>query len=87
MDAWLREQDGFFDRSSSHAGAIAFVRYRRNVRSERFVDELRESKSVLIVPGEHFGMDGYVRISTGLEPKYLNAGLTRISEFVRETAN
>jgi aspartate/methionine/tyrosine aminotransferase len=42
---------------------------------------------VLIVPGEHFGLDGYVRISTGLDPKYLNTGLARISEFIHETVN
>jgi aspartate/methionine/tyrosine aminotransferase len=87
MDAWLQEQEEFFGACSSEAGAIAFVSYRRDVKSEKFVDELRESKSVLIVPGEHFGLDGYVRISTGLDPKYLNTGLARISEFIHETVN
>lgn len=83
IDAWLREQDNFFSLSPSEAGAIAFVRYRSDMQSEKFVDELRESKSVLIVPGKHFGMERCVRISTGLEPEYLESGLARISEFIR----
>ena len=31
-------------------------------------------KSVLIVPGDHFGMDGYLRIGFGDEPDYLRSG-------------
>jgi aspartate/methionine/tyrosine aminotransferase len=37
---------------------------------------------VFIVPGDHFGMDGYLRISFGLPPDYLRAGLDRIHELI-----
>jgi aspartate/methionine/tyrosine aminotransferase len=46
------------------------------------VNRLREEKSVLIVPGDHFGMDGYLRIGTGAETGYLKTGLERLRELL-----
>jgi aspartate/methionine/tyrosine aminotransferase len=39
---------------------------------------------VLIVPGDHFGMDSFVRISFGLPKDYLTAGLKRIGDLIME---
>ena len=39
---------------------------------------------MLIVPGDHFGMDHFVRVSFGLQHDYLVAGLDRIHELVVE---
>jgi len=66
------------------AAAIAFVRYQLDINSTRFAERLREEKSVLIVPGDHFGMDHFVRVSFGLPHDYLVAGLDRIHELVAE---
>jgi aspartate/methionine/tyrosine aminotransferase len=33
---------------------------------------------VLVVPGDHFELDHYLRISFGLPPDYLQSGLDRI---------
>jgi aspartate/methionine/tyrosine aminotransferase len=41
-------------------------------------------KSVLIVPGDHFGLDHHLRISFGLPPNYLRAGLDRIHQLIVE---
>jgi aspartate/methionine/tyrosine aminotransferase len=41
-------------------------------------------ESVLIVPGDHFGMDHHLRISFGLPPAYLRAGLERIRKVLLE---
>ena len=41
-------------------------------------------KSVLIVPGDHFGLDHHLRISYGLPPRYLEAALDRIHELIVE---
>ncbi len=43
---------------------------------------LIREKSVFIVPGDHFGMDHYLRISFGLEPDFLRAGLDRINDLL-----
>jgi aspartate/methionine/tyrosine aminotransferase len=39
---------------------------------------------VLIVPGDHFGMDGYLRIGYGDETEYLREGLTRLHDLLSE---
>jgi aspartate/methionine/tyrosine aminotransferase len=41
------------------------------------VTRLRLEKSVLIVPGDHFGMDGYLRLGFGDRPQHLRAALDR----------
>jgi aspartate/methionine/tyrosine aminotransferase len=37
-------------------------------------------KSVLVVPGDHFGMDGYLRFGFGDIPDRLRGALDRVSE-------
>ena len=57
------------------AGAIAFVRYTHPIRSSELTERLREERSVLVVPGDHFDMDGYLRIGFGSDPAYLDSAL------------
>ena len=38
---------------------------------------------MLIVPGDHFGMDGYLRIGFGDEAGYLREGLARLHDLAR----
>jgi len=66
------------------AGAIAYLRYHLDIGSLEFVNRLREEKSVLIVPGEHFLMGKYLRIGFGSNPDYLQQGLDLISSFLEE---
>jgi aspartate/methionine/tyrosine aminotransferase len=48
------------------------------------VDRLKHEKSVLVVPGDQFGLDQHLRISFGPPPDYLKAGLGRIDELIVE---
>ena len=57
------------------AGAIAYLRYGWPMNSTELVTRLRDEQGVLIVPGDHFGMDGFLRIGFGNEPDDLRAGL------------
>jgi len=66
------------------AGAIAFVKYRLKINSTELAQRLLKEKSVLIVPGDHFGMDGYMRIGYGPEKEYLTAGLSLIHQLINE---
>ena len=84
LDGWLECHEGTFELVPPQAAAIAFVRYHLEVNSTEFVDRLMHEKSVLIVPGDHFGMDHHLRISYGLPPHYLEAGLDRIHELIVE---
>jgi len=65
------------------AGAIAFVRYRAPVNSAALAERLRREHSVLVVPGDHFQMDGYLRLGFGMEPRVLEEGLARLGRLLR----
>lgn len=80
--AWLDGQGDRFRYASPDAGAIVYVSYRDAVNSTELVTRLRLEKSVLVVPGDHFGMDRYLRIGFGDEPSHLRAALSRVSELL-----
>jgi aspartate/methionine/tyrosine aminotransferase len=58
------------------------VGYDHPINSTTLVTRLREEKSVLIVPGDHFGMDRYLRLGFGEPPEYNRAGLERLKELL-----
>ncbi|HEY7499127.1 MAG TPA: aminotransferase class I/II-fold pyridoxal phosphate-dependent enzyme [Vicinamibacterales bacterium] len=64
------------------AGAIALVRYRHAINSTTLVDRLRVERGVLVVPGDHFEMDGYLRVGFGSNPAHLRESLARIGEML-----
>lgn len=82
LKAWMDGHPGIFTLHPPDAAAIAFVRYHLEINSTQFVDRLRQEKSVLIVPGDHFGLDHFVRISFGLPKEILEPALDRIRELV-----
>src|SRR5438874_8628964 len=79
---WLDGRGDLFSYAPPDAGAIVYVRYRIPVNSTELVTRMRTEKSVLIVPGDHFGMHGYLRIGFGDEPDYLRSGLDRVHEII-----
>jgi aspartate/methionine/tyrosine aminotransferase len=84
LDAWMEDHEGTFSVVPPQAAAISFVRYHLDVNSTELVNRLMREKSVLIVPGDHFGLDHHLRISFGLPPDYLRAGLDRIHQLIVE---
>jgi len=87
LDGWLESHEGTFTLVPPQAAAIAFARYHLDVNSTQVVERLMREKSVLIVPGDHFGLDHHLRISYGLPPAYLRAGLDRIHQLIVELQN
>jgi len=83
LEAWIRGHEDVFDYVPPLAGAIAFVRAGLPVDTAGLVDRIRIEQSVLVVPGEQFGMGGYLRVGFGSDPDYLMKGLERISETLR----
>ena len=81
---WMDSHEGVFKITPPDAAAIAFARYDLDINSSEFVDRLMKEKSVLIVPGDHFGLDNFVRISFGLPHEYLTAALNRIHDLIME---
>ena len=84
LQQWMDSHENIFSFTPPGAAAIAFVRYHLDINSTAFTERLRQEKSTLIVPGDHFGMDKFVRISFGLPHDYLVAALDRIHELISE---
>lgn len=82
LETWLRKQEGLFEFIPPQAGAICYVRYNLNVNSTELVNRLIQEKSVLVVPGDHFEMDHYLRFGFGAETEYLQNGLNRVGELL-----
>jgi aspartate/methionine/tyrosine aminotransferase len=83
LQEWLASHGNAFSLAPPQAAAISFVRYNLAVNSTALVEQLIHEQSVLIVPGDHFGLDHHLRISFGLPHVYLRAGLDRIGQLVR----
>ena len=77
---WMDTQEGRFRYRPPDAGAICFTRYEAPINSWEFAEKLRIEKSVLVVPGDHFRMDSYLRLGFGNPEKELLEGLDRIRD-------
>jgi aspartate/methionine/tyrosine aminotransferase len=78
--AWIDKRAPLLSHTPPEAGAIVFVKYHHAINSTSLADRLREEQSVLVVPGDHFDLDGYLRIGFGSESKHVSASLERIGE-------
>ena len=78
VGAWLDAHAGDLAWVPPEAGAIGFVRYGHDIGSTALADRLRQTAGVLIVPGDHFGLDGYLRIGYGGRAESLREGLARL---------
>ncbi len=84
LEQWMAAHGNTFSLTPPEAAAIAFVRYHLDINSTEFTERLRREKSVLIVPGDHFGLDHHLRISFGLPHDYLLPALDRIHALITE---
>jgi aspartate/methionine/tyrosine aminotransferase len=82
--SWLDSHGGLFDYVPPDAGAIVYVRYHHPMNSTELVTRLRTEHGVLVVPGDHFGMDGYLRLGFGEEAGYLHRALDRVAGAIAE---
>ncbi len=78
--AWVEEHGGVFRMVEPKAGAIAYLHYDLPVNSTHLMERLLKEKSILIVPGDHFGMDNFLRIGYGPPPEYLREALELANE-------
>ncbi len=84
LQDWLANQGNTFSLTPPGAAAIAFLRYNLAINSTELADRLRNDKSVLVVPGDHFGLDHHLRVSYGLPDAYLREGLERLHDLLLE---
>lgn len=84
LENWFSLQGGMFDYHPPKAGAICFARYNLKANSTGLVERLIREKSVLLVPGDHFELDGFLRFGYGPERDYLLAALGRVEETLKK---
>jgi aspartate/methionine/tyrosine aminotransferase len=78
IEHWMDQQEGRFRYRAPDAGAICYAHYDAPINSSDFAEKLRVEKSVLVVPGDHFGMDHYLRLGFGNPEDELLEGLQRV---------
>ena len=83
LEQWLKDFGASFTWVPPQAGAICFVRYASAIEGEDLVERVRAAQSVLLVPGEHFGMPGYLRFGFGNELPELREALTATATGLR----
>ena len=76
---WMDSQEGRFTYRPPDAGAICYARYHTAVNSSEFAEKLRTEMDLLVVPGDHFGMDGYLRLGFGPPTEELEEALGRLA--------
>jgi len=84
LQNWLTQHGSLFTFIPPQAGGMAFMRYDLDINSTELSHWLREQESVFIVPGDCYGMDGYIRIGVGERSDYLLAGLDKMSNAIQE---
>ncbi len=61
------------------AVSIWYTRYGPSINSTQFAETLRTEMDLLIVPGDHFGMDHYLRLGFGPPAPELEEALERLA--------
>jgi hypothetical protein len=84
LESWIHSHDDIFSYIPPVAGAIAFFRYKLPITSAALFDRLRRERSVLITPGDHFGVGRYIRVGFGYDVEYTLRGLARIDLTLEE---
>lgn len=76
---WVNTFDGKFKFIPPDAGAMAFTKYDWHINSSVLVEKIREEASVMLVAGDWYGMDHYLRFGYGATASVLEAALDRIT--------
>ncbi len=85
LEPWLEAQQ-CFDWQRPAAGAICLARFRAPVDSAALAERLRVEQSVLVVPGEQFGVPHAIRFGFGAPAAELRTALGRVAVSLQELA-
>jgi aspartate/methionine/tyrosine aminotransferase len=84
MRGWVESFGRLLTFREPEAGALCLVRYNSPTPSFELCERIRVNQSVLIVPGAHLGLEGFLRIWLGGRPEFLADGLRRIGLELRK---
>jgi aspartate/methionine/tyrosine aminotransferase len=82
VEAWVGSHADVLTCVRPVAGAIAYVEYDLPVGSTELADRIRREQSVLLVPGDMFGLGKGFRVGFGFDPEGLAKALERVSAYL-----
>ncbi|MGY5861825.1 MAG: aminotransferase class I/II-fold pyridoxal phosphate-dependent enzyme [Candidatus Thorarchaeota archaeon] len=80
---WLDERNEVFEYVAPRAASICFPKHNLSVSSLELTTRLLREKSLLIIPGEHFGIPMHLRIGFGYKEEHLRKGLALFDEMLQ----
>jgi len=83
LEEWLNEYSHLFHYARPVAGAIAYFEYDFPINSTDLINRLLKEKSVLLVPGDQFGLDKGIRVGFGYDIQKTLKGLVMMEEMIR----
>ncbi|HEX7247001.1 MAG TPA: aminotransferase class I/II-fold pyridoxal phosphate-dependent enzyme [Actinomycetota bacterium] len=84
LEAWLTSHDDVFRWVRPGAGAIAYATYDLDVESADLVERIRKERSVLLVPGDMFGLGKGLRFGFGFDIEHTMKGLALVDDVLAE---
>lgn len=84
MREWVDGFGGKLTFNDPDAGAIALMKYDADIGSVELCERVRVNRDVLIVPGAHLGLEGFVRMWMGGEAEFMKEGLARVGKEFRQ---
>jgi aspartate/methionine/tyrosine aminotransferase len=86
LEAWLRTHDDIFTWDRPDAGAIAYAKYDLPIKSLELAERIRTERSVLLVPGDMFGLKKGLRFGFGYDIEHTLKGLSLADDVLAEVA-
>ena len=85
VSTWMEQAADRLQWIPPRAGAMAWMHYDHPLSSCELAERMRTEYSTLLVPGQHFGSEGWLRIGFGSQSDMLERGLERLGALL-ETA-
>ncbi len=85
LEEWILGHDAF-RYVRPEAGAITYVEYDLPLGSTELIDRIRREQSVLLVPGDMFGLGKGIRFGYGHDIEHTLKGLARVDEVLADLA-
>ncbi len=86
LEEWLRSHDDILRWVKPEAGAIAYAAYELPMESFELVERIRRDRSVLLVPGDMFGLGNGLRFGFGFDIDHTMKGLSLVDDVLAEVA-
>ncbi|MDH5223531.1 MAG: aminotransferase class I/II-fold pyridoxal phosphate-dependent enzyme [Actinomycetota bacterium] len=84
LESWLETHRDIFMWDRPDAGAIAYAKYDLPIKSTELAERVRTERSVLLVPGDMFGLKKGLRFGFGYDIEHTMKGLSLVDEILAD---